>query len=234
MGAAPVAARTLAVRAAPAIALLTAGLLAACPAIARAAARPAPGGLRLGFVSSIRSSWTIAVSDCPSCSQPQRSTGSYRAGGGRAVVRRGSTSLSVAVAGARRRSSLRCLGPDISASPTPPAPRSLALQAGRRGSRALRFAWRLPTCDPEIDQPVADALIPAASVSRAYLRRDTAYLRLRGRRSFDVAPDADFPPPDVGPPPGHWTGTLTWSLTVKLVRCVTRRAHGRRVRRCAF
>ena len=58
----------------------------------------------------------------------------------------------------------------------------------------------------------------------------SAYLRLRGRRRFDVAPDAAMPGPDLGPPPGHWTGTLTWSLTATLTRCRTVLGH----RRCAF
>jgi hypothetical protein len=218
-----------------------AGLVAvgvAAAALTGAAAAPAaaapPAGLRLGYLTSIRASWTIAVSDCPSCSQPQRSTGWFRAGAGRGVVRRRATFLAVALAGARRRSALRCIGPDLSAAPTPRGPRAIGLEATARGSRALRFAWRLSACDPDVDQPVADALIPAATYTRAYLRRGTAYLRLRGRRAFDVAPDADFPPPDLGPPPGHWTGTLTWSLTARLTRCVSRFAHGRRVRRCAF
>jgi hypothetical protein len=92
------------------------------------------------------------------------------------------------------------------------------------------FRWALPSCDPDIDQPVAAALLPATSRSRAYLRRGTAYLRLRGRRSFDLAPDVPDAPPELGPAPGHWTGTLTWSLTARLTRCRT--VAGRR--RCAF
>ena len=203
------------------------GGLIALGALLLAEPGSAAPGLRLGYVSSIRASWTIAVSDCPSCSQPQRSTGTFRAGAGRAVVRRRSGLLTVALSGARRRSALRCVGPDLSAAPLPPAPRALTLQATARGSRALRLAWRLPACDPDVDAPVAEAGIPAATFSRSFLRRNRFRLRLRGRRSFDVAPDADYPSPDLGPPPGHWTGTLTWSLDVRLVRCVARR-------RCAF
>jgi hypothetical protein len=199
-----------------------------------AAPAPAAPPPRLGYVTTIRASWAIAVEDCPSCSQANRSSGTFRTAAGRAVVRRRGGAFAIALAGTRRVSRVRCAGPDLSADPLPPAQRALTLEATPRGTRALRFAWRLPACDPDVDQPVADAVVPAATFTRAYLRRGTTRLRLRGRRAFDVAPDADFPPPDLGPPPGHWTGTLTWSLTVELARCRAGLSHGRRVRRCAF
>ncbi|TML25394.1 MAG: hypothetical protein E6G30_10370 [Actinobacteria bacterium] len=165
-----------------AVRVLVLGALAGC--LAQGAPAPAAArspALRLGYVASIRASWTIAVAGCPSCSQPQRSYGAFGAGAGRAALRR-------------------------------------------------RAGGLLPACDPDVDQPVADAGLPAVTVRRAYLRGDTAYLRLRGRRRFDVAPDAAMPGPDLGPPPGHWTGTLTWSLTATLTRCRTVLGH----RRCAF
>jgi hypothetical protein len=206
------------------------GALAGCLAVAAPAASAATApALRLGYLASIRASWTIAVSDCPSCSQPQRSSGTFAAGVGRPALRRRASGLAVLLTGARRRSLLRCEGPDLSARPLPPAPRTLTLLATVRGLR-VRFAWALPACDPDIDGPVANADLPAITLRRAYLRRDTAYIPLRGRRHYDVAPDAAMPGPDLGPPPGHWTGTLTWSLTAKLTRCATIGGH----RRCAF
>jgi hypothetical protein len=213
-----------------AVRVLVLGALAGC--LAQGAPAPAAArspALRLGYVASIRASWTIAVADCPSCSRPQRSYGAFGAGAGRAALRRRAGGVAVILTGARRRSRLRCEGPDLSARPLPPALRSLTLRATLRGLR-VRFAWVLPACDPDVDQPVADAGLPAVTVRRAYLRGDTAYLRLRGRRRFDVAPDAAMPGPDLGPPPGHWTGTLTWSLTATLTRCRTVLGH----RRCAF
>jgi hypothetical protein len=185
--------------------------------------------LRLGYLRWVRASWTIAVDDCPSCSAPQRSSGSFRTLLGRAAVRRRSGQTVVELGGRARRSRLTCAGPDIDATPLPPAPRVLTLQL-TTSRRRVGFRWALPACDPDIDQPVADVLLPATSRSRAYLRRGTAYLRLRGRHTFDLAPDVPDAPPELGPPPGHWTGTLTWSLTAKLTRCRTVRGH----RRCAF
>src|SRR5947209_4758948 len=178
--------------------LLVLGALAGClVGVAPAPAATRSPALRLGYVASIRGSWTIAVADCPSCSQPQRSSGAFGAGLGRAALRRRPGGLAVVLTGARRRSRLRCDGPDLSARPLPPAPRSLTLRATLRGLR-VRFAWVLPACDPDVDQPVADAGLPAVTLRRAYLRGDTAYLRLRGRRRFDVAPDAAMPGPDLG------------------------------------
>jgi hypothetical protein len=214
------------------------GLFAAVAALLACPLLAAPGAgaavrVRLGYLSWVRASWTIAVADCPSCSGPQRSGGTFRALAGRAAVRRRGVATVVELSGRSRRSRLACDGSDLDAAPLPAAPRALRLVLAARGRR-LGFRWALPACDPEIDQPVADALLPATSRSRAYLRRDTAYLRLRGRRAFDLAPDSPDAPPDVGPAPGHWRGTLTWSLTAKLTRCRTLRSKGRRVRRCAF
>ena len=199
------------------------------PAAGADAATTTAVRLRLGYLSWVRASWTIAVSDCPSCSAPQRSSGSFRTLAGRAVVRRLGAATVVDLGGRSRRSRLTCAGPDLSAAPLPSAPRVLRLEVTTRGRRVV-FRWALPSCDPDIDQPVAAALLPATSRSRAYLRRGTAYLRLRGRRSFDLAPDVPDAPPELGPAPGHWTGTLTWSLTARLTRCRT--VAGRR--RCAF
>jgi hypothetical protein len=185
--------------------------------------------LQLGYLRWVRASWTIAVDDCPSCSQPQRSSGSFRTLAGQAAQRRRAVGNVVELNGRRRRTRLTCSGPDLSAAPLPSAPRVLTLQVTRRGGR-VGFRWLLPACDPEIDQPVADALAPATSRTRAYLRRGTVYLRLKGRRRFDVAPDVPDAPPELGPAPGHWTGTLRYTLTAKLTRCRQYRGH----RQCAF
>jgi hypothetical protein len=185
--------------------------------------------LHLVYLRWVRASWTIAVDDCPSCSQAQRSSGSFRTLAGRAALRRRAAGTVVELNGRRRRTRLTCSGPDLSAAPVPKAPRVLTLLVASRGRR-VGFRWLLPSCDPEIDQPVADAISPATSRTRASLRRGTVYLRLTGRRRFDVAPDAPDAPPELGPAPGHWTGTLSWSLIAKLTRCRLHRGH----RQCAF
>lgn len=201
-------------------------------ALGSALAGPAQAAprLRLGYLRWVRASWTIAVDDCPSCSQPQRSSGSFRALTGRAALRRRAVGTVVELNGRRRRSRLTCAGPDLSAQPLPPAPHVLTLQISSRARRRVGFRWLLPACDPEIDQPVADALSPSTSRTRAYLRRGVVYLRLTGRRRYDVAPDVPDAPPELGSPPGHWTGTLRWSLTAKLTRCRIHSGH----RQCAF
>jgi hypothetical protein len=204
-------------------------LLTGIVALALSAPASAAPRLRLGYLQWVRASWTIAVDDCPSCSQPQRSSGSFRTLAGRAALRRRAPGTVIELNGRRRRARLRCTGPDLSAAPLPKAPRVLSLLVASRGRR-VAFRWLLPSCDPEIDQPVADALRPSTSRTRAYLRRGTVYLRLKGRRRFDVAPDVPDAPPELGAPPGHWTGTLRWSLVAKLTRCRLHRRH----RQCAF
>src|SRR4051794_7041674 len=204
-------------------------LLAGVASVVLTAPASAAPRLRLGYLRWVRASWTIAVDDCPSCSQAQRSSGSFRTLAGRAALRRRAPGTVVELNGRRRRTRLSCYGPDLSAAPLPKAPRVLRLLVSSRGRR-VAFRWLLPSCDPEIDQPVAEALTPSTSRTRAYLRRGTVYLRLKGRRHFDVAPDVPDAPPELGPAPGHWTGTLRWSLTAKLTRC---RLHlGRR--QCAY
>jgi len=209
-------------------------LFAVC--VTSAAAARAPRRLALGQLDVLSATWSIAVTDCPSClggGQVDMTSGSLTSRGVQIIVRdrRGrpvdtfghplpaAGVLELLGGTPQIDPQPQCTGPDADGGAVPHL-YSQAIFFTRVGDQ-LELSWTLPSCNGSVDGTPAQALPARASVALSTLKQSRYSIRFADTEPFDMVPDPALPDE-------HWRGTLSYDITLKFAHRCIRRGNGTR------